>query len=184
MIGHIHIQIHDLTPEILEDCYAQLLRCRERCAEQAGGAVVLGAVVSQVPARGDRHGGGREGARREGDFRGCRGAGPGAGDAVVRAAVRPAVVPARRGRGQRGVEPVRRDRSSSRNPGPTGAMKSPSSTSIGSCGKARTAGTKIDSTRLPRSNCDWWHGHSSRSICCSTNATGQPRCVQTREQAK
>ena len=32
MIGHI--QIRDLMPEVLEDCYAQLLRCREHCCDE------------------------------------------------------------------------------------------------------------------------------------------------------
>ena len=33
------------------------------------------------------------------------------------------------------------------------------------------------------SNCDWWHGHSRREVCCSYSEAGQPACVQILENA-
>src|SRR5262249_26776016 len=47
------------------------------------------------------------------------------------------------------------------------ATKMPSSTSSGSIGSRRVAGPKTGRALSMISNCDWWHGHSRRFVCCS-----------------
>ena len=59
------------------------------------------------------------------------------------------------------------------------ATKYPSSsTVIASFGSGRAAGPKTGLASCSRSNCDWWHGQSSRPVCCSYSEAGQPACVQ------
>ena len=76
----------------------------------------------------------------------------------------------------------------SQKPGPTASTKSlaatkypSSSSSIGSWGSGRVAGPKTGNMPSYRLNCDWWHGHNTRPVCCSYSETGQPTCVQILE---
>ena len=45
------------------------------------------------------------------------------------------------------------------------------------------AGPKIGLALSVIRNCDWWHGQSSRLVCCSYRLAGQPAWVQIFEYA-
>ena len=57
------------------------------------------------------------------------------------------------------------------------------SRSMGSWGRALVAGPKTGFASSSTLNCDWWHGHSTRAVCCSYSEAGQPTCVQIFEYA-